>query len=120
MSASISTHVLDTRRGAPARGLRVELFRKNVRLSARVTDADGRIADLAQAPLRPGTYRLVFRPGRRSGFFSRIEVEFVVVVFRVRVKNPHEVAAFANVQVGDLRQRRHQVPPGQVADLAKC
>ena len=95
MSASISTHLLDTRRGAPARGLRVELFRKNVRLSARVTDADGRIADLAQAPLRPGTYRLVFRLGRRSGFFSRIEVEFVVADPRRHYHIPLLLAPYA-------------------------
>ncbi|HTD46438.1 MAG TPA: hydroxyisourate hydrolase [bacterium] len=95
MSASISTHVLDTRRGAPARGLRVELFRNNVRLSARVTDADGRIADLALAPLRAGTYRLVFRPGRRSGFFSRIEVEFVVADPRRHYHIPLLLAPYA-------------------------
>jgi len=95
MSASISTHVLDTRRGTPARGLRVELFRRHVRLSAQVTDANGRIADLAHAPLRPGTYRLVFRPGRRGGFFSRIEVEFVVADARRHYHIPLLLAPYA-------------------------
>ena len=76
MRPSISTHVLDAQRGEPARGLRVELFRRDVLLSAQITDADGRIADLVQGPLELGTYRLVFRLGRE--FFSRLEVEFAV------------------------------------------
>ena len=95
MSASISTHVLDTQRGEPARGLRVELFRRDVLLSARVTDADGRIADLAPGLLRPGTYRLVFRPGKRKGFFSRIEVEFVVAGTRRHYHIPLLLAPYA-------------------------
>ena len=42
----ISTHVLDTERGEPARGIRVELFRGDLLLSVRETDEDGRIPDL--------------------------------------------------------------------------
>ncbi|HKV43524.1 MAG TPA: hydroxyisourate hydrolase [bacterium] len=76
MRPSISTHVLDTERGEPARGLRVELFRRDVLLSAQATDADGRITDLVRGPLEPGSYRLVFRLG--GGFFSCVQVEFAV------------------------------------------
>jgi 5-hydroxyisourate hydrolase len=76
MSPSISTHVLDAARGTPARGIRVELYRQQVLLSAQETDDDGRIADLVQGPLQAGTYRLVFHPP--SDFFTRIEVEFAV------------------------------------------
>ena len=76
MTPTISTHVLDTERGEPARGLRVELYRREVRLSAQVTDGDGRIADLVRGPLLAGDYRLVFRLEAR--FFSRVEVEFTV------------------------------------------
>jgi 5-hydroxyisourate hydrolase len=76
MTPSISTHVLDTERGEPARGLRVELYRHDVLLSAQVTDGDGRVADLVGGPLQPGTYRLVVRLQTR--FFSRIEIEFAV------------------------------------------
>lgn len=69
--ASISTHVLDTERGAPARGVRVELFQAGELVAAGETDADGRIAALAD--VAPGTYRLVFHPP--SQFFRRLELE---------------------------------------------
>jgi 5-hydroxyisourate hydrolase len=67
----ISTHVLDTARGAPAAGVRVELFRGDELLATRETDADGRVRDLAD--VEPGVYRLVFHPP--SPFFRRVELE---------------------------------------------
>jgi 5-hydroxyisourate hydrolase len=70
---SISTHVLDTERGEPARGVRVELFRGDLLLSVRETDEDGRVPDLGGVELPPDVYRLVFHP--RSPFFRGIEVE---------------------------------------------
>jgi 5-hydroxyisourate hydrolase len=73
---TISTHVLDTARGLPAGGVRVELYRGESLLSAQETDADGRIADLVQGELAPGRYRLVFHPP--SAFFSRVELELAV------------------------------------------
>jgi 5-hydroxyisourate hydrolase len=69
----ISTHVLDTERGRPAQGVRVERYRGDELLAAKETDADGRIPDFA-GELEPGTYRLVFLPVT-SPFFKRIEVE---------------------------------------------
>ncbi|HEY3069106.1 MAG TPA: hydroxyisourate hydrolase [Gaiellaceae bacterium] len=72
----ISTHVLDTERGRPAQGVRVELYRGDQLLAAKETGADGRIAELAEAP-EPGTYRLVFLPPS-SPFFKRIELEIAV------------------------------------------
>jgi len=73
---SISTHVLDTERGAPARGVTVELFRGDDLVASGETDSDGRIADLAGDELDPGAYRLVFHPS--SPFFNRVEVEVVL------------------------------------------
>ena len=70
---SISTHVLDTERGEPARGVTVELFRGDDLVATGETDDDGRIADLAGDELGPGAYRLVFHPS--SPFFRRVEVE---------------------------------------------
>jgi 5-hydroxyisourate hydrolase len=67
----ISTHVLDTRAGGPAVGVKVELYRGDELVAARETDADGRIRDLAD--VGSGLYRLVFHPP--SPFFKRIEVE---------------------------------------------
>ena len=65
----LSTHVLDTHKGGPAQGVRVELY--EVGASARallteaVTNADGRTDAplLSGAPLRAGRYELVFHVG---------------------------------------------------------
>ncbi len=72
MSASLSTHVLDTGRGEPASGVLVELFRGAELLATGVTGTDGRIGELA-AELDPGSYRLVFHP--EAAFFARVELE---------------------------------------------
>ena len=72
MSVSVSTHVLDTARGEPACGVRVELFHGAGPMASGETDADGRIAMLAD-DLEPGTYSLVFHPP--SSFFSRVELQ---------------------------------------------
>lgn len=71
MSASLSTHVLDTAAGRPAAGVRVELLRAGEALAASETDADGR-ALLAEG-LQPGRYALVVHPP--SPFFTRVELE---------------------------------------------
>ena len=69
---TVSTHVLDTEHGAPAAGIRVELYRADGTLAGDgVTDDDGRIRDLADAG--PGVYRIVFHPP--SPFFKRVELE---------------------------------------------
>ncbi len=72
MSVSISTHVLDTARGEPARGVRVDLLQESGPVASGETDDDGRIARLADG-LEPGTYRLVFHPP--SAFFTRVELQ---------------------------------------------
>jgi 5-hydroxyisourate hydrolase len=72
MTVSVSTHVLDTARGEPAAGVRVELARGREVLASGTTDDDGRIRELA-AGLDPGRYALVFWPP--SPFFTRIELE---------------------------------------------
>jgi len=68
---TISTHVLDTERGRPAAGVRVELYRGDELVGSGETDADGRIRALGEGG--PGTYRLVFHP--QSPFFHRVELE---------------------------------------------
>jgi 5-hydroxyisourate hydrolase len=71
---SVSTHVLDTAAGRPARGVRIELWQDEL-LGVGETDDDGRIARLADG-LGPGTYRLVFHPP--SPFFRRVELELAL------------------------------------------
>ena len=75
MSASLSTHVLDTERGRPADGVRVELRRGEELIGAGETNEDGRIPELAVG-LDAGTYRLVFHPP--SPFFRRVELEIAL------------------------------------------
>jgi 5-hydroxyisourate hydrolase len=72
MSVSLSTHVLDTTLGAPAAGVQVELFRGDALVASEVTDANGRIRELANE-LEGGEYRLVFRPP--SPFFARVALD---------------------------------------------
>ncbi len=71
MSASLSTHVLDTANGSPAAGVTVELLQGDEQIARAETDDDGR-ARLADA-LELGHYRLVFHPP--SAFFRRVEYE---------------------------------------------
>jgi 5-hydroxyisourate hydrolase len=69
---TLSTHVLDTERGRPAAGVRVELLRADgTPVGEGTTDGDGRIQDLAETT--PGVHRLVFHPP--SPFFRRVELE---------------------------------------------
>ena len=95
----ISTHVLDTARGAPAVGVLVTLERLGSEdasptreMTRRKTDADGRIRELLPkgAALGVGRYRLTFDTG---SYFSSAGVEpfypAVVVVFIVRDTSQH-------------------------------
>jgi 5-hydroxyisourate hydrolase len=75
VSVSLSTHVLDTGQGKPARGVRVELLRGREPVGTGETDGDGRIQELATG-LDAGEYRLVFHPP--SPFFRRVELELAL------------------------------------------
>jgi 5-hydroxyisourate hydrolase len=70
----ISTHVLDTGRGVPAAGIRVQLFRGDELVAEGETDGDGRIRELAG--VESGTYRIVFHAD--SPFFKRVEAEIEI------------------------------------------
>ena len=84
---TISTHVLDTERGAPAAGVHVSLFKlgeddRPIRLTQALTDDDGRVRDLLERPLSPGTYRLEFSfagrtvaDGGDDRFFRRLSID---------------------------------------------
>jgi 5-hydroxyisourate hydrolase len=81
---TISTHVLDTERGAPAEGIRVTLYRLDVstapiRMTQALTDSDGRIRDLLERPLTVGEYRLEFDlEGDEDAFFLRLAVDMSI------------------------------------------
>ena len=95
MTGRLSTHVLDTARGRPAAGLRLELFRldpascERTSLKAVCTNADGR----TDAPLLEGeelettTYEIVFDVGEYFAaevgvsdppFLGRVPIRFGV------------------------------------------
>ena len=70
MAGKLSTHVLDTARGTPATGMRIELYRVGAPggaapLVEAVTNADGRTPAplLVGDEVQPGTYRLAFHVG---------------------------------------------------------
>ena len=63
-AATLSTHVLDTAHGVPARDMAVALHGPDGPISAGQTDHDGRCPGLVTAPLAPGSYQLVFEVAR--------------------------------------------------------
>ena len=87
--STLSTHVLDAASGAPAGGMRVTLEHREEDgrwspLGDGVTDADGRVRDLAPGGLVTGTHRLVFVTGDyftatgQAGFYPEVSVTFTV------------------------------------------
>jgi len=69
MAGYLTTHVLDTARGCPAQGLKIELFRiegdGRRHLRTLTTNADGRTDAqiLPEAEFATGAYELVFHAG---------------------------------------------------------
>ena len=95
--SGITTHVLDTAAGRPARGVPVRLevradSRGWVTLAERTTDTDGRVRDLLAegGKLDAGTYRLTFGTGEY--FKARGQATFfpeATIVFEVREPSQH-------------------------------
>jgi len=86
---TISTHVLDTALGRPARGIPVTLFRLGpgslARVGAALTDEEGRVRSLLEGSLVAGTYRIEFdvtayarAQGHEPGWFRRFSTEFEI------------------------------------------
>jgi 5-hydroxyisourate hydrolase len=65
MTGALTTHVLDVAQGRPAGGVRIELWRDEVRIAAAVTNAEGRTDEPLVAPgaLAVGIYELRFAVG---------------------------------------------------------
>ncbi len=82
----VSTHVLDTAQGRPARGVAVVLEHAlgDPILATEVTDDYGRVAEVGPDPLEPGTYRLRFSTGAYfadlglDGFYPEVCITFEV------------------------------------------
>ena len=78
--AGITTHVLDTAAGKPARGVRITLTRGEELLFEGVTDQDGRARVLDADRVIAAEYRITFATGdyNPGGFFPE-----ATIVFRV-------------------------------------
>ena len=93
--SAITTHVLDTSRGRPATGLKVELHKKSGEdwksVGIGISDDNGRCAALlGDAPLAAGIYRLTFHAG---AYFKAQHIESfysdIPVIFEVRDARMH-------------------------------
>jgi 5-hydroxyisourate hydrolase len=95
--ARLSTHVLDTARGKPAEGLRLELFRlgeARALVKTAATNADGRTDEplFSGEVIETGVYELEFHAGEylRSRGLELPEPAFLdVVVIRFGIADPH-------------------------------
>jgi 5-hydroxyisourate hydrolase len=83
--STLTTHVLDTARGCPARGMTIELWSidKSRQLKTVQTNNDGRTDSplLAGNEMANGTYELVFHVGDYFGecrFLDRVPVRFII------------------------------------------
>lgn len=95
MSIVISTHVLDTALGVPARGIAVQLLAGGEVLAHGTTDADGRIGSWGvNEPLAAGPYALRFSVAEyfaatsRTTFYATITVDFLVEGERAKYHVP--------------------------------
>jgi len=78
--STLSTHVLDTAAGRPARGIDVRLeTRQGELLGEGVTDDDGRVGAIGPETLERGAYVLRFDTGTYvDGFYPEVVVVFTV------------------------------------------
>ena len=92
MVGFLTTHVLDTAKGCPAAGIKIELYEvfgaKKNKLIELVTNADGRTESpiLSKDSFALGTYELIFHAGdylRKTGqvtevtlFIDRVPIQF--------------------------------------------
>ena len=95
MKSPITTHVLDTALGRPAKGVSISIEFSSDGVSFRelargLTNDDGRITDLLEGDLQAGVYRMTFdtetyfKSQGVKGFYP-----FVPVVFRIEQEGEH-------------------------------
>lgn len=86
----ITTHILDTTLGKPARGVPIQLEKQRgdewKRVGEGATDDDGRLKTITPpGPVEPGTYRIrfdtkaYFTATKTTGFYPYVEVVFEIV-----------------------------------------
>ena len=99
---SLSTHVLDTRNGRPAAGMKIELWSVEPRklLQSVTTNADGRTEQPLLSPNESvaGEYELVFHVGNYFGeskFLDRVPVRFRIADAAAKYHVPLLVSPWA-------------------------
>ena len=82
---SLTTHVLDTKNGQPAAGMKIELWSlgNSILLKTVITNADGRTDSplLGSKEFATGNYEIVFFVGDYFGerrFLDRVPVRFMI------------------------------------------
>ncbi len=99
--SQITTHVLDTSKGKPAKDLEITLFAQNgnrwKKLASGLTNKDGRIADLLKEgkTVEPGVYKMVFDT---AGYFKNKKTFYpeVSIVFETFDKSHYHVPLLLN------------------------
>ena len=96
--SQITTHILDTSQGKPARGITITLLRQSgnewKELAAGITNSDGRITELLpkEFVLDRGNYKLHFAT---APYFSKDGIEsfypYVEIVFAVSTEEHYHV-----------------------------
>lgn len=88
--SQITTHVLDTSIGKPAKGIEIKLFQKNnsdwKEIATGVTNSDGRIADLLEKGkiAEKGIYKInldvgnYFKEKKIKNFYPYVEIIFEI------------------------------------------
>lgn len=80
--STITTHILDTSLGQPARSVAVTLTDNNGKIVGRgTTDSDGRVRDLVGDDIPSGRYRLTFATGeyfKGKSFYPEVSVDFII------------------------------------------
>ena len=83
--STLSTHVLDTMRGRPAAGMKIELWSRDRSelITSATTNSDGRTDAplLSGDQMQAGTYELVFHVGDYFGersFLDQVPVRFTI------------------------------------------
>ncbi|MEO7166102.1 MAG: hydroxyisourate hydrolase [Chthoniobacterales bacterium] len=99
---SLTTHVLDTRNGRPAAGLKIELWSIDPRrlLCSVTTNPDGRTDQPLLSPneIRAGNYELVFHVGDYFGeraFLDQVPVRFSIADAAAKYHVPLLVSPWA-------------------------
>lgn len=101
--SQLTTHVLDTSKGKPAKGIHVILQQYSANkwrpVARGITNDDGRVADLLSKnkPLKLGTYKLRFEV---QNYYARYSVQtlypWVEIIFQVTTPDHYHIPLLLN------------------------